>query len=176
MFRAALGTVVVFVNLAVFVLRGAADDGINGAVENTEQVQISNIPAEFKNGVPAYKIFIQLSTGVTAKAGYVAKGEALLNGETSVIIDLKKPDGRPWSETGNFNFAIVISPREVRTSKDILVHGGEKRFSAKTPHIAWAPGLINLHDIVPAQVEEIFDGIIKPDTDIIKLPGVSGPE
>ncbi|GHV32625.1 hypothetical protein AGMMS4952_23330 [Spirochaetia bacterium] len=163
--RAGLGAVMVFLNLAGFAAIGAADDG---AAENAEQVQISNIPAEVTSGVTAYKIYIQLSTGVTAKAGYVAKGEALIKGETSVIIDLKKPDGQPWNDTGFFNFAIVISPETAGTSKDILVHGGEKYFSSKIQHIAWAPGLINLHDILPAQVDEIFDGIIMPDTGIGK--------
>jgi hypothetical protein len=165
---AGFGVAMAVLNLMVFAAPGAADDGIDGAMENAEQVQISNIPAEVTSGVPAYKIYIQLSTGVTAKAGYVAKGEALIKGKTSLIIDLKRPDGKPWSDTGNFNFAIVISPKEVRTSKDILVHGGEKHFASKIQHIAWAPGLINLHEIVPAQVEEIFEGVIKPDTDIGK--------
>jgi hypothetical protein len=162
------GATIVLLTLVVFAAFGEPNDGTAGAVTNTEQIQITHIPDEVKPGVPAYKIYIQLSTGVNAKAGYVAKGEALINGETSVIIDLHKPDGEPWSDTGNFNFAIVISPKAVGTSKDILVHGGEKKFELKTQHIAWAPGLINLHDIVPAQVEEIFDGIIKPDTAIIK--------
>jgi hypothetical protein len=158
----------VFLNLAVFTAFGEPVDGVNGSGEKIEQVQINNIPGEVKTGIPAYKIYIQLSTGMTAKAGYVAKGEARINGKTSVIIDLKKPDGQPWSDTGNFNFAITISPKEVGTAKDILVHGGEKHFSSKTLQIAWAPGLINLHEIVPAQVEEIFEGIIKPDAAIIK--------
>ncbi|GHV54556.1 hypothetical protein AGMMS49579_15370 [Spirochaetia bacterium] len=152
---------VIFLNMAVFTAPGAAD-------EDAEQVQITNIPREVKSGAQAYKIFIMLSTGASAKAGYVAKGEALINGATSAVINLKKPDGRPWIGTGLFNIAIVISPKEVSTSKDIDVHGGEKIFSSKIQHIAWAPGLINLHDIAPAQVGEIFDGIIKPDTDIIK--------
>jgi hypothetical protein len=168
MFLAGLGAAMIFLNLVVFVPFGEPDDGAHGSMENAEQVRISNIPGEVKNGVPAYKIYLQLSTGVTAKAGYAAKGEALINGETSVTIDLKKPDGQPWIDTGIFNFAIVISPKEVRTSKDISVHGGERIFSSKTHGIAWAPGLINLYDIVPVQVEEIFEGIIKPDTDIIK--------
>ncbi|GHT71669.1 hypothetical protein FACS1894110_25100 [Spirochaetia bacterium] len=150
----------VFLNMAVFTAPGVADDA--------GQVQITNIPREVKNGAQAYKIFIMLSTGTSAKAGYVAKGDALVNGEPLVTVDLKKPDGKPWVGTGMFNIAIVISPKEVSTSDDIEVHGGEKIFSSKIQHIAWAPGLINLHDLVPAQVGEIFDGVIKPDTDIIK--------
>ncbi|GHT57182.1 hypothetical protein FACS1894109_08520 [Spirochaetia bacterium] len=162
-----LGAVLVFLNLAVFTVFGEPIDGINDSEGKNEQVQINNIPGDIKTGVPAYKIYIQLSTGMTAKAGYAAKGEALINGKTSVIIDLKKPDGQPWSDMGNFNFAITISPKEVSTAKDILVHGGEKHFSSQNPQIAWT-GLINLHEIVPAQVEEIFEGVIKPDTAIIK--------
>ncbi|GHT77138.1 hypothetical protein FACS1894130_00520 [Spirochaetia bacterium] len=158
----------VFLNMVVFVAPGATDGNAHGSVENTVQAQITNIPGEVKNGGQTYKIFIMLSTGTSAKAGYVAKGEALINGENSVIVDLTKPDGQSWSGTGRFNIAIVISPKEVSTSKDIDVHGGEKHFSSKIQHIAWTPGLVNLHDIVPAQVEELFDGVIKPDSDIRK--------
>jgi hypothetical protein len=169
MFLAGLGVAMAFLTLAVFAAFGEPGDGANGSVETAEQaVLITNIPANARNGAPAYKIYIQLSTGASAKAGYVAKGEALIHGETSVTIDLKNPDGQPWIDTGRFNFAIVISPREVRSSQDVDVHGGKERFSPTIKHIAWAPGLINLHNIVPAQVEEIFEGIIKPDADILK--------
>ena len=75
---------------------------------------------------PAYKIFVQLSAGMTASAGYAAKGDAEITpgASTVTITNLKGPDGLPF-KSANWAFeSLTISPRDVDSIFDIEVRVG----------------------------------------------------
>jgi hypothetical protein len=123
------------------------------------QVVISGI-TKTKKGKDPYKIFVQFSEGISAESGYVAKGDALINGKASVTIELKDPSGRPWIGAGTYNIAIVLSPRAVTVWEDIDVYGGmDKTFSSSNRSFVWAgKGFLYLNGLMSSRVKEIFDG------------------
>ncbi|GHV90026.1 hypothetical protein AGMMS50268_05290 [Spirochaetia bacterium] len=154
-----LGVVMAFLSLAVFTAC-KEDDSITIP---TSQIQITGIPATVLSR-PSYKIYVQLSAGMDASAGYVAKGEARINGATSVTMDLKNSAGQLCSVTGPINMAVVISPETVHawnsSSPQIEVYANQKILSANPQSFVWgsAGGFVHLNEIMLEQVHQIFDG------------------
>jgi hypothetical protein len=180
--RMGLGAAMVLLSLAVL---GGCSQPDDGTKENTEQIQVTNIPPKVGNK-DSYKVFVQVSAGATAEAGWVAKGDAVINGKNAVTMDLKDAKGKPWAEQGSFNIAVVISPKAVTTWEDIDVYGGSNlNFSSKIYTFTWGSGF-HLNDIMPTQVEQLFNGkgltapdqkgiICVPESGIDYPPGLAKP-
>jgi hypothetical protein len=164
-FRMGLGAALVLFGLAVF--GGCPQD--TGTKENTEQVQVTNIPATIR-GKNSYKIFVRVSTGQTAADGWVARGEAVIAGKNSVPMDLKDKNGNPWAEQGSFNLAVVISPQTVYSWEDIDVYGNPASFSSKIHPFSWGSG-VHLNTVMPTQVKQLFNGEGIDDPGIICVEG-----
>jgi hypothetical protein len=141
------------------------------------QISITGIPATVKGKTP-YKVFVQLSKGISATSGYVAKGDALINGKNSVAVVLRDGEGKPWIGSGNINMAIVLSPAKVETWKDIDVYAGQTTFSSEVQGFAWAAkGMLHLgvesspgKFFMEAQVKQIFNGGNSGKPGIICVP------
>jgi hypothetical protein len=110
--------------------------------EDTETVVVTNIPKKV-NGNDTYKVYVQLSEGMSAAAGYVAKGEALISqaqttGDTYTvtITELKDPAGTPWKGSNNKSVNIIIRPSKVDSIDDIMSKGNLKS-SSKTLNLNW---------------------------------------
>jgi hypothetical protein len=164
----------------------AACEQPDGAEEKLAgQIRITGIPATVK-GKTSYKVFVQLSTGMTISSGYVAKGDALINGKDSVSVVLKDNSGKPWLGSGKINMAMVISPAKVDTWKDIDVYAGPTSFSSENQSFAWAAkGSLHLGaELSPgkffmeAQVKQLFDGGSPGKSGIICVPdsGIEYPQ
>jgi hypothetical protein len=160
--RSVFGAALVLAALWAF----AACKQPDSAEENLAgQIRITGIPATVK-GKASYKVFVQLSKGISISAGYVAKGDALINGKDSVAMVLYDSKGAPWLGSGRINMAIVISPAKVDTWKDIDVYGGPTTFASENQSFAWgAKGLLHLgvesspgKFFMEAQVKQLFDG------------------
>jgi hypothetical protein len=176
------GAAFVLVGLMVFT---ACKLPSNSPGDPTGQIRITGIPATAK-GKASYKVFVQLSTGVSATFGYVAKGDALINEKDSVVMALYDGDGKPWSGSGIINMAIVLSPAKVDTWKDIDVYAGQTTFSSEVQSFAWAakdmlhlgvelsPGKFLMEE----QVKQIFDGGDSDKPGIICVPesGIEYPQ
>jgi hypothetical protein len=123
----------------------------------TGQIEITGIDLKVK-GKDSYKIFVQFSEGTNANAGYVAKGDAEINGKTSVTIDLYGSDDKPWNGTGTFSMAMTLSPATVTSENDIDVWGNmDVPLSAENKSFKWAKGFhVNDWDI--SRVKQIYDG------------------
>jgi hypothetical protein len=148
-----LGAAIALLSLAV--LGGCPQTG-DGTKENTEQFQVTNIPATV-GGKDAYKIFVRVSTGTTGDAGWVAKGEQVIGGKDSVTMDLKGKDGNAWTDQGRFGIAVVISPSAVTKWEDIDVYGNNVNFSSKVHTFKWGSG-VHLNESMKTQVQQLFDG------------------
>jgi hypothetical protein len=172
-----LGAVVVLLSLVVL---GGCPQTDDGTKENTEQIEVTNIPAKV-GSKDSYKIFVQVSTGTSAAAGWTAKGEAVINGKDSVIMDLKGVDNKAWADQGSFNIAVVLSPSQVDKWEDIDVYGGSSiNFSSKIYTFKWGSG-VYLNKLMPSQVEQLFNGKGLTDPDqkgIICIPesGIKYPQ
>ncbi|WP_010260403.1 hypothetical protein [Treponema primitia] len=119
------------------------------------QVEITNIPQTVGDN-DSFKVFIQLSTGTTAAAGYVAKGAIEIGDETpSGFFD---PNDQPWSGTGKYNVAIVISPRAVTKWQDIAVYGAQNKTFSSGKMSFNLSSLIKLNVLMPSQVKQLFNG------------------
>jgi hypothetical protein len=134
--------------LCLFILAACPPDAGNGTEssgEETEQVTITNIPATVGvGGKSTYKVYIQLSEGMTAKAGYVAKGEILISaGESSsgekyevTIPDLKDPSGNDWAGSDFSSVCVLIVPKAVNNINDTDAKAGLVK-SSKTLVLDW---------------------------------------
>ncbi|GHV47088.1 hypothetical protein AGMMS49546_36290 [Spirochaetia bacterium] len=156
--------------LSLLVLAACELPSNDEGAKNTEAIRITGIPV---NGDSTYKIFVQLSEGQDASAGYIAKGDALINGKTSVLIPLFDKNGDPWSGTGWQNMAMVISPRVVTRWQDIDAYGYQKNFSSQIQTFEWAKEFLHLNTDMPNQVQEIFSGGSgKPGIICVKESGI----
>ena len=114
----------------------------------TKTIVIKNIPPKIKNTASqnyvddhigydntkekdTFKVYLQLSAGMTADAGYAAMGEALISeaeeatdGTYTVTINLEKPKGTPWSGDNWANESVIISPETVDDIFEIDVKVG----------------------------------------------------
>jgi hypothetical protein len=161
------GTTVVFAILWIaLVLALGACSPDTEPPKDTEAIRIINIPLTV-NGKPVYKVYVQLSSGMTASAGYAAKGEAKLTaGQTEVTItDLKDPDGKPWKGTNWANECVVISPETVDSIGDIDAHAGRIGPSSPTVVFDWN-NMLGKDIIDDANYKALYQGIIVPDKDI----------
>jgi hypothetical protein len=142
--------------------------------ENTEAVVVKNIPS-MVNGKPTYKVYVQLSTGMSAAAGYVAKGEALIEGAptenntyTVTITELKDPDGNLWKGSNNKSANVVIRPQEVSGIADMEARGNLVS-SSKILTLDCEKGLYllkgegGLTDISPEDYQKLYEDIVKAD-------------
>jgi hypothetical protein len=165
-----LGAALVFASLLVFT---SCEHPGGSAGLPASEFEITGIPQKTARGKDSYKIFVQFSKGTSADAGYVAKGEALIEGKDSVVMELKDPEGKTWSGDGTFNIAIVLSPNTVATWEDIDVYGHmDVAFSSENRSLAWTEGLIYLNNIpfTSRLVKEIFDGGDSGKPGIICVP------
>jgi hypothetical protein len=175
-----LGAALVLVVFAA--CEGPGDNTKKNAGEDTEQIQITGIPQTVGNNA-SYKIFVTLAKSQNAEDGYLAKGVALIEGKTSVAVDLEDPDGMPWSGTGSKYLAVVISPKTVATWEDIDMWGGTIVLSSKIqslPKDKWGFQLSgSTYDFMQTRVKQIFNGegtdpfqpgMIVSDPDIIYVP------
>ena len=104
----------------------------------TEVMVITNIPANVlrteKNsndtvGRPTFKVYVQLSAGMTASAGYAAMGDVIVSPAegstvTATITNFIGPDGNPWKGVNWANQCVVISPQTVDDIFDIDAKAG----------------------------------------------------
>jgi hypothetical protein len=176
-----LGTALVFAGLLVFT---ACKQPGGNVGDPTSQVEITGIPPQTSKGADSFKIFVQFSKGTSADAGYVAKGDALIEGADSVIMELKNPDGESWSGSGTFNVAIVLSPATVTNWEDIDVRAGQNVvLSSETKRFVWTDEqLINLSgsslSVMTDRVKQIFNGGSTGKPGIICVPesGIEYPD
>jgi hypothetical protein len=124
----------------------------------TGQIEITGIPSIVDNGKGSYKVFVQLSKGTNAEDGYVAKGDALIDGQNSVIMALKDDKNKPWSGAGTFYIAVVLSPEAVDTWEDIDVYANQIVFSSTNQSFVWKKNLMYLNTYSPDRVKQIYDG------------------
>jgi hypothetical protein len=115
--------------LCLFVLGACPPEADSGGDDsslskNTEAVEVKNIPSTV-NEKPTYKVYVQLSAGMNAAAGYVAKGEALIKDATRIgdtytvtITELKDPNGSAWKGSNFGNVCVLIVPETVNSKED----------------------------------------------------------
>lgn len=148
----------------------SADDEIGTpAHPNTSKIEISNIPPTIGDKA-SYKIYVQLSSGMTASAGYIAKGEAKIEGRLSLVIEtLYDPEGNVWSGKGSNNIAITICPQNVSSYNDIQVHATMPTLAKETEGFDWEK-MIDLWKMpgMSSNIEALYEGIVKVDPDITK--------
>ncbi len=150
-----------------------------GESSKTKSVQITNIPQLAKDGVAvSYKLYVQISQGMDASAGHVAEGEGLINGQSSLTLDLFEPkdpespdaDRVPWSGTGSgYNIAVTVSPENVENYNAILVHASMNPLSNEVQSYNWNTMIDLWTAFEGAMVEQIkllYNGVIVPDEDI----------
>ncbi|MDR2501236.1 MAG: hypothetical protein LBD37_09210 [Treponema sp.] len=135
------------------------------------KITITNIPATTartgKTGAASFKIYVQLSSGADQSAGFVAQGQAKIDGKTSVSMDLKDTTGTSWAKQGAFNMAVTISPATTSSYEDILVKASQSTaFNTKKPSFAW-DSLLDLWAMNRTDdIQGIYNGVIKSDTEI----------
>jgi hypothetical protein len=150
---------------------GSGGDDTNSS-ENTEAVVVKNIPPKV-NGKDTYKVYVQLSTGMSAAAGYVAKGEALIsntqatqesgNTYTVTITELKDPDGNPWKGSNNKSVNVVIRPQMVAGIDDMDAKGNMKS-SSKTLVLDWKNNLISVKSAISEEdYQKLYEDIVVKD-------------
>ncbi|MDR2739593.1 MAG: hypothetical protein LBB68_07155 [Treponema sp.] len=149
-----LGAAIILLSLAV--LGGCPlSDEDTGIMVKIGKVEITNIPKTV-GGKESYKVFVRVSTGDNASAGWVAKGAIEIGDTTSS--DFVDRENKPWTVTGTYNVAIVVSPKEVTTWQDIVAYGGlSKDFSSENPSFNLAH-FVNLNVSMPTQVSQLFNG------------------
>jgi hypothetical protein len=132
---------------------GGGDTGIEVTIGN---VTVTNIP-EMVGTSASYKVFIQISTGSDASAGYVAKGGVTIDAKTSG--GFFKPDGTAWTaDTTAYNVAVVISPLVVTTWEDIVMYGAQNKPFSSAQTFNLNSGFILLNTMAPNSVKAVFDG------------------
>ena len=131
---------------------------------DTKKIEITNIPLVNAHGTALYKVYLQLSVGMDEAAGHVAEAEALLNGNTSIILNLTCPDDqkKPWSGTGRINLAVTVAPKTVSGSGDILAHGGTANMKTEIHSLNW-DNQIDINTFMPMQLESLFEGVVRGD-------------
>jgi hypothetical protein len=160
--------------LCLFILVACPPEADTSPPEDTETVVVKNIPSTV-NGKPTYKVYVQLSTGMSAAAGYVAKGEALIKGTptenntyTVTITELKDPDGNPWKGSNNKSANVVIRPQEVSGIVDMEARGNLAS-SSKILTLDYEKGLHllkgkgGLIDISSEDYQKLYEDIVEAD-------------
>jgi hypothetical protein len=142
--------------------------------ENTETVVITNIPKQVVEGKDTYKVYVQLSEGMNAAAGYVAKAEALiseavLSGDTYTvtITTLKDSGGNPWKGSNNKSANVIIRPKIVASIADIEAKGNLIP-SSKTLTLDWNKLMPIKGFISDADYTKLYDDIVVADS--LELP------
>ena len=106
----------------------------------TEQIVIKNIPLQVERTKigedtleDTFKVYVQLSAGMSSASGYSAKGDAKADDFvqsdstiTATIHNLKDKDGNNWKGKNWANLCVVISPETVIDIFDIDVKVGMK--------------------------------------------------
>jgi len=179
----------------VFGLIGCDDD--EEEVEQDQsigEITITNLPASIQvydsvnktytnTTNTAFKIYINASNSQNESDLPVAKGVAKINGNTSVKIQLQKPNSASvldpntntgsWSGTANY-FSVVITPQSVasNTVNAIIVKGGYTLNKGKET-CSW-DSLMDLRTIaIPgvdytSKIQALYNSIIVNDDDITK--------
>ncbi|MDR2133900.1 MAG: hypothetical protein LBP27_02240 [Treponema sp.] len=126
----------------------------------TEQIEVRDIPEKIDGRTP-YKIFVQISKGTDIEAGYVAKGEVLIDGRDRVVMDVFDPYGQSWAGEGPYNIAVVISPQTVAARADIAVHAAMPKLSSRIQSLTWTRGMMDLGELgMKKQLQDLFEGIV----------------
>ncbi|MDR2053742.1 MAG: hypothetical protein LBP80_10035 [Treponema sp.] len=139
--------------------------------EDTEAVRITNIPREVgANKKAPFKVYVQLSAGMDASAGYVAKGEAKLPSPetTEITIKLKDQKDDDWTGSGFTNVCVLVSPETVNNIDDIDAKPQASATSSKTLVLDWnnlmEERFINTLD--KYSLAKLYNGIVVDDLDI----------
>ncbi|MDR1587211.1 MAG: hypothetical protein LBS57_07140 [Treponema sp.] len=150
----------ILTSLLVF---AACEQPIPEVEEVTRQIQVSGIPEKVNanTGTAApFKIFTQISEGTGIEAGYVAKGEVLIDGRKTVVMDLFDPWGQSWAEEGSYNIAVVISPAVVTSAADIAVHAAMPKLSSRVEGFVWGD-MLDLRVLsMTRQIQDVYEGIV----------------
>jgi hypothetical protein len=162
---------VLAVSLLCLLVLGACPPEATPA-ELAKEVKVINIPPTVgKNNKQSFKVYVQLSAGMDASAGYVAKGEAKLSSPgttTEVTIKLKDPDGNAWTGSDFSNVCVLISPETVDNIDDIDAKPKASVTSSKTLILdwddLWEEDTINTLD--PYSLAKLYNGIVVDDGDI----------
>jgi hypothetical protein len=164
----------ILIILTSFLVFTACDQPESG--EPTETIEVTGIPPTITNSQASFKIFTQISKGMDTSEGYVAKGEKLINGATTVRMDLYDPDGQPWKGEGPFNVAVVISPAVVTNADDVIVHVAQPSFSSQVHSLSWNgmmelknnPIIARVSGDPDQQIQDVFEGIVcaSEETDV----------
>ena len=178
--------------LALIIFGACLDTPDSG--EPTEQIQIYNIPAKAYRSVgpdnphlnegiaPAsYKIYVQISRGMSASASNIAEGAALIDGNSSIVVDLYQPNTDadpwvltdvPWSGKGGYNIGVFISPANAPNYTYLLSKGGQVTLNQKLKSFNWNSGLMEMWTLGifgingPENISDFYDGIVAKDGDI----------
>jgi hypothetical protein len=147
--------------------------------EDTEEVLVTNLPSTVgNNNKTPFKVYVQLSKGMNASAGYVAKGEAKLpSGQTEVRIKLKAKGGADWTGSDFSNACVLISPEIVDTIDDIDAKPKAGATASKTLVLDWDSLLDEtyINTLDKYSLAKLYNGIIvgtaEPETGDSEIKG-----
>jgi hypothetical protein len=161
-------------------------------------ITITNIPLKITgtDGIErdAYKIYVNASNSMDDKDPHVTQGTAIINGQTSVTIDLFKPyhtpnldpdlHGLPWSGEALY-FSIIISPQNAPSQGAIYPKGSAMPLNDSRRELSWGDAVLQdfvyllLHNQSGAKaldletkLQRMYDDIICKDDaiDVIAHP------
>jgi hypothetical protein len=155
-----LGTIMTFIGILILAACDSSDPPPPVVVKT---ITITDIPTTVTGSggtAPTYKIYVQLSAGQTAAAGYIAKGAATTTGGNATIT-LEYPNG-PKEASGSVPTAMTICPKTAADYTAIEVHAGMKNFNSEDTQFSWN-SLKDIGTMLPGvagetRKKEIFDG------------------